>query len=171
MSKDELTTADIISKFDSIDEYRTHVMMLALVTILIIFLSFIKILSFMRTFPAFGQLVFLVNTAIMNMRNFSYFFAMWIVLFSFVFTLSGAKFSADGYGGLGWYGVQLINTFNNSIANISNPETSFWHDEGTLSVSSIIMIVTIWLMWFINIFICCIVLLNFLIANISASYE
>ena len=65
-------------------------------------------------------------------------------------------------------------TFRNSIGDLAPPDYSFWLDEDKVNISStvkVIMIYTIWVIWVLKGIIMIIVLLNFLIAVISQTYE
>lgn len=97
-----------------------------------------------------------------------------IVLFTFcaVFVMVTAvleiHYDPIGYNGLEDYRlmVNIIQTFRNSIGDISNPlyelgDTWFHHAE---------MAVT-WLFFIFNVFIMQIVLLNFLVAEVSMTYD
>jgi len=63
----------------------------------------------------------------------------------------------------------------NSVGNDSPPEYTFWiqylDDKEANSFVPNVMIFLIWAIWFLNEFFCLIILLNFLIAIISQSYD
>ena len=72
--------------------------------------------------------------------------------------------------------VTLIQIYRNSIGDISAPLYDRWSDlvkNGTVSEQNeaTIMITLIWIVWVLHQFLVLVILLNFLIAIISQSYE
>lgn len=65
-----------------------------------------------------------------------------------------------------------MEAFRLSIGDLSAPKYTFWEENLESSpFTSYFMIVIIWLVWLLEIFFVLIILLNFLIAIISQSYE
>lgn len=63
----------------------------------------------------------------------------------------------------------LILSFRNSLGDVSLPKYDKWLAQNTYQ--SQIVIYLLWILWFINLFLMLIILLNFLIAVISQTYE
>ena len=62
----------------------------------------------------------------------------------------------------------FMNTLQNTLGNVSNPDVSIWASSDHPSQGFVSIIYTVWLA---NQFLTTIVLMNFLIAVISQSYE
>jgi hypothetical protein len=79
----------------------------------------------------------------------------------------------DDYDGLGFKIRALIQMYRNSIGDISPPKYDLYLDteKNITSSENTLMISMIWLVWFFNQLFILIILLNFLIAIISQSYE
>lgn len=71
----------------------------------------------------------------------------------------------------------MIYTYDNSIGNINNPHYEYWRTnfdqvgENTNHGMPNVMIYLIWSVWFLNQWLVLIILLNFIIAIISQSFE
>lgn len=127
------------------------------------------------------MLIELLSKTVEEIRLFAGFFYTWIFMFSLIFQILGMQIpNADGndttdYLELNIYVAYFLYTYRNSIGDINAPVTSFWttralHVPGTQNETSLIM-AAIWTFWLLNQFFVLIVLLNFLIAIISESYE
>jgi hypothetical protein len=97
-----------------------------LLDLTIVIVAFFKILSLMRIYEEFGQLVHLVRKVIYGIKNFSIFLGIFIALFGFINKILGATFGSDDYPefGMGW--IILIQTYRNSIGDISAPMYPGW---------------------------------------------
>jgi len=70
--------------------------------------------------------------------------------------------------------MTFLQIFRNSIGDIAVFGYGDWVQaggEGGVPLSGTIQIVVLWLIWYMNVFVMVIVLLNFLIAEVSATYE
>jgi hypothetical protein len=86
----------------------------------------------------------------------------------------GADFNygSDEYFGLSFIGTAIISTFRNSIGDTSSPDYKNLvsrYDENPILASTSIRF--IWLMFIAQQYFCVIIMLNFLIAIVSNSYE
>jgi hypothetical protein len=85
----------------------------------------------------------------------------------------GMRVEVDDYDGLGFKMRALIQMYRNSIGDIAPPKYNLYLDihKNITSTENKLMITIIWALWFLNQLFILIVLLNFLIAIISQSYE
>ena len=87
-----------------------------------------------------------------------------------------AKFDEEDYPDLNFFFIMLIQMYRNSIGDISAPSYGRWSDllESNSKYEqnkAYMMITLIWIVWVLHQFMNLIILLNFLIAIISQSYE
>lgn len=147
----------------------------------LILISFLKILSLLRSNVAFGTLVKLIINCFYEVFYFSLFFVAWVVIFAKLFIIAGAEFDEDDYPFLPLLGFYL-QTFRAALGESSPPQYHYWQEmlnsdlDQQLSSKPIwsfpiIMIYTIWIIWFLNLFINMVIMLNFMIAIISQSFE
>jgi len=135
----------------------------------LIILAFMKILFFMKIFSDYGFLVQMVFLSFLDMGPFMAFFSLWLLFFTIEFKVLGFEFDDSEYANLGSFTQMLILTFRNSIGDLSLPQYNDLIEVDT-SVSQFV-IYMLWMFWFMNIFLMVIMLLNFLIAVISQTYE
>mmetsp|Transcript_34655 Transcript_34655/g.53026 ORF Transcript_34655/g.53026 Transcript_34655/m.53026 type:complete len:238 (+) Transcript_34655:5493-6206(+) len=153
--------------------------------------AFFKILYFIRIFESFGFLVQMVFQTVQELVPFTVFFMMWIVFFAFSLQILEVQIvPEDGgewdfeYWELNEFIKQVIVSYRNSIGDISAPAYENWlpltednEEEGLRADSSQVaffkyfIITFIWMFWMFNQYINLIILLNFLIAVISQTYE
>ena len=93
---------------------------------------------------------------------------MWIIFFTIQYKVLGAEFGLGDYPGLNNFMQLAIISFRNSIGDIQIAGYSKLQGEDT--PLSWMLIIVIWVFWFMNIGLMCIILMNFLIAVISESY-
>lgn len=86
----------------------------------------------------------------------------------------GADFDDKDYVGLST-GLRItIQVYRNSMGDIAPPIYKQWTDRAAESDDDFVpfmIIRTIWLIWFLNQFICMLLLMNFLIAIIADTYN
>jgi len=119
----------------------------------------------------FGKLVKLFMTCIVDVIYFFLYFDLWMVAFMLLFRVLGAYQSfegaAKGYPDTSPVVVYASLVLENTVGNIFNPTYTYWdsfeHKE--------VFIYLIWIVWFYNQLIMLIILMNFLIAVITQSYE
>lgn len=110
------------------------------------------------------------------MKEFSVFLLMWILFFSTFFLISGVAFDDGDYSEVSPFFVNILQTYRNSIGDISPPLYPMWvlyikSGDPSLVLQGNLMIGIIWVFWVLHQFMIVIILLNFLIAVISQSYE
>lgn len=94
------------------------------------------------------------------------FFFMWTWFFGRFYDILGVDSSEGDYQGLFRSGRYFMQTYENSIGNINSPSYKFW-DSQLDNVTAHLVVLTIWLVWFLNQWFIFMVLLNFVIALIS----
>ena len=103
---------------------------------------------------------------------FMIFMLSWVVLFSLEFQILGLEVDPEEYEGLGWKAIYMLQSYRNSIGDLAAPGTSKWSEAAIDSPNaSWMMIYAVWFIWLLNQYLVLIILLNFLIAVISTSYE
>ena len=95
-----------------------------------------------------------------------------IAFFAFLRYLVGIDVDGTDYPHMTFPSQQFIQTYRNSIGDIAPPDYAFWSDM-RLEHPHIAYFgcAGAWFIWFMNQFIVLIMLLNFLIAIISQSYD
>ena len=132
---------------------------------------------FMRINTKFGMLVELVRRVSYDVIPFTIFTFMWVGGITVLYIVLGSYDSFDEKSLINPFIGHLISTFENMIGNINNPTYKFWSDniknshDDNYSNLSLATIYVIWFLWLVNQFFLLIILLNFLIAVISQSYE
>ena len=103
-----------------------------------------------------------------------------ILLFSIEFTVLGVEYTNEDYPAVANVIYYYMQTFRNSLGDVAPPGYSKWVEyqefQHTMNrpweaVYGAIIIYIIWGLWVLNIIVGCVILLNFLIAIISQSYE
>lgn len=136
----------------------------------VIVFAFIKILFYLRIYEEMGALVQMLITTIGSMGSFMLFLTISILFFAFSFDALGISYAGGDYKDIDDFTAILIQTFRNSIGDIAIPDYSGWKDStGDWQYKTIMF--AIWTLWFMNLLINLIILLNFLIAVISQVYD
>ena len=159
----------------------------------------VKLFHYLRVFDKFANLVHLVAVCVNDLKIFVLFFFIVIFSVGHIQMILGEDITMKSYVGLDVYNgssrdittyllVQTIKSFNNAIGQVSMPVYSYWtrryqksrtewskiEFEGKRPDDLVVsqnMIIFIWVFWVITIFFINVILLNFMIALISQSYE
>lgn len=127
---------------------------------------------FLRAQEKFSLLVKLVVQCLYDVIPFTIFLISWVTFFGMVYRILGMDIEPDDYDLLPSYFIYFIQTFRNSVGDIGAPSYSYWSSaisQYPLTAGGFIF--SIWMAWLLNQFLVLIILLNFLIAIISQSYE
>ena len=93
-------------------------------------------------------------------------------MFSIENQLLGIEIDDEEYPGFSQRVVHSMQAYRNSIGDLAAPVYETWLSHAEESPkTSWMMIYAIWFMWLLNQYLVLIILLNFLIAVISTSYE
>lgn len=152
--------------------------------LLILFLVlqvFMKLLFFMKIFSDYGFLVQMIGLSILDMGPFMAFFTLWVVFFAIENRVLMLEFDESEYDGLNKFMQMLILAFRNSIGDLQSPQYERWlnyikehrdpENPNPFFSQGQVIIYLLWALWFGNIILMVILLLNFLIAIISQTYE
>lgn len=140
-------------------------------------ISFMKVMSLLRCNMAFGRLVKLVMNCFKDVFAFLLFFMAWVFIFAKLFQITGAEIDEEEYPRVPLLSYYLF-TFRATLGETTPPTYYFWEemiklekeDERGASFPTF-MIYVIWIVWFLNLFMNTVILLNFLIAIIGQSFE
>ena len=111
-------------------------------------------------------------STIYDIRFFIIFFVSWIFVFAHLFKITGANFDDEDYA-LVPRAKFVLQTFRNTIGDVAAPQYGYWlelhksMDNKSSLNHPMLVIYTIWILWFLNLLFNMIILLNFLIAIIS----
>lgn len=149
----------------------------------ILWCMFLKVFEFMQADPTTSLITQMFLEVIVDIYPFMQVFAWVIFIFATFFAifeirpcedgLSGFKCNGDedSYPGLQRFVMMYITTFRESVGDINAPNYESWLDRMEDNPkTSTVAIYTIWVVWFLNVFVTLIVMLNFLIAEVGATY-
>ena len=157
-----------------------------LAKLILILLGFLKMMFFIRIFDDYSFMITLVWQTIEAAVPFINFLMMWIMVFALCYQALGVKVDEPDNPEDKEYPLTVtilryfFYAYRTSIGDIAVPDYSYWSDESEGGYrdseseeyfAKYSMIYIIYLVWFTNQQLCLIILLNFLIANISAKYE
>jgi hypothetical protein len=146
---------------------------LKILSVMILIQSMMKVMFFLRVNADFGLLVQLIGQCLSDVQQFTGFLIVWIFFFVVQSLILGVRIEADDYSGLGFKMRALIQIYRNSIGDIAPPKYDLYLDKDGMvkGGENKLMVAIIWITWFMNQLFILIILLNFLIAIISQSYE
>jgi hypothetical protein len=131
--------------------------------------GFIKFFSFLRVSKMFSKFTIMLVNVFLGLISFNLVFFSMIGLFAFLSSISGfVTFSEDDYPtDVNFVLATVTQTFRNSIGDINMPSIEAW--KGT----DYYIPMTFWAqaLFFVSTYIMVIIMLNFLIAAISQSYD
>jgi len=149
--------------------------------IILIYMIVNKFLEFLRANDTFSAQVKLVKLGLAEITPFGVFFTGWLFIFTTIFILEGALlYETDpdnlDYVEIPYFIATFIQVFRNSIGDISAPRYDFWlrssqQSQGEITWSQGIMIFVVWFTFLFNIVFNLIMMMNFLIAIVSQSWD
>lgn len=144
---------------------------------LVLLLALIKSLFFLRIFDSLSYLVTLLRSVIYDLRIFMLFYGILMFMFSLIIGVLGlSNFTRDpelvkGMGksrpGIEYQHIGFLIGNMIHVVRISIGDNDF---SGSIFLDANINII-FWIVWLLIVFIMCIIFLNFIIAEASASYE
>ena len=141
---------------------------------LLLLIATTKLLFFLRTNNTYVLLVFLLFQTISDIGPFIMFFFIFIVLLSLLYRIAGIIVpDADvDYKDINSYVIYLFHIFRNAIGDEKTPNIDFWSARGVEApFLHRIMVGWSWFLWIICVIANLVILLNFIIAIISQSYD
>lgn len=132
-------------------------------------LAFMKIFSYLRASESLSKMTILITKVFVTLIPFNFVFFALSGIISITFILSGAAIhSSDDFPDHVPFGLsEGVQAFRNSIGDIAPPTFETWDDQE----GGLIMVFWICLQFLLSSYIQNIILLNFLIAQISQSYD
>jgi len=161
-----------------------------IINVMMVILIYMKITNYARVYHKFGFLIKMITVTINNMRVFLCYYALYIIFFTYFYYIlkvdpgneQNIKFYPPiDYPALDKYFALFLMTLRNSIGDLASPDYSFWLEDkqvtvngeektttyNDIPVSKLIVIYLIWSFWVMQLLLMIIILLNFLIADIS----
>lgn len=94
------------------------------------------------------------------------------MVFALLSQVIGFGMDTSDFPGVNTWMQFVLRIFRNSIGDIQPPKYDFWtNSKENYPFVSEVMITLVWFLWFCNMFLNMIILLNFLIVVISQSYD
>ena len=116
----------------------------------------------------------LVLKTISDTFIFLIFFILWVVFFGVLFIVLRIEYDNGDYPSIGMRSIMMIQTYRNFLGDLAPPDVSQWLDvenaDDTTTFPRIVVAI-VWMCWLLITYIGLIIILNFLIALISQSYE
>ena len=147
---------------------------LCILSVVLIFLSFMKVMFFLQAQENFGKisvLVQLVSYCVKDIMPVMVFMLFWITFFCFVQSFLGVQVDDSDYKDITYMYMVFLQTWRISIGDIIVPNHNYWINDMYSEKTQQAMVSLIWTFWFLNHFIILIILLNVLIAILSDSFE
>jgi hypothetical protein len=152
---------------------------------IVIFAALIKTFFFLRVFESFAYIVTMLVSVLYDLRVFTSFYFMVVFLFGLVFCVLGTanprlpgplreyveeseakgeepELPSGEYSQIGVFAGNLLYVFRTSIGDFDFDAAGFLEQRQNI---------LFWFVWIFLVVITCITLLNFIIAEISKSYE
>ena len=147
--------------------------------IIIIILALIKTFFFLRIFNALSPIVTMLTNVIYDLRIFLFFYTILIILFSLLLGILGIgnknipgefktqfadaeEYPGSEYANVGLFVGNLLSTLRMSMGDFGFDAAILLDDAENIIY---------WFVWLLIVIITCIIFLNFIIAEASASYE
>lgn len=138
-------------------------------TITCLFMCTIKLMQFLRYNENFGFLIQMILTVFVDLFPFLTIFIVTVFFFSLVMVIMDSGFDDGDYPKVQRFLIIFLQNFRNSIGDFEAVSYENWHTAEPALRSHALSI--IWLFWLLNVFLMVIVLLNFLIAEVSQTYD
>ena len=148
----------------------------ALANSIMLLWSAAKVLFFLRINDRFSFLIRMVYKCINDVLPFTAIFLLWIVVFSFVFIILGIEVDQEDFHLMHEFPILLIQGFRNSQGDIKPPVYKQWLRSAATTNEldmhiSYAMIALVWIFWAANQFLMSVILMNFVIAIITETYD
>lgn len=139
---------------------------------ILLLLQVLKLLYFMRVSEKLAKIVKLSSQVFYDVSAFTVFLIFWVLVFLFLFIIAGFTFDTGDYDYTLREVSMLLQIYRNSFGDISTPQYDMWTENEHLShVGKCLYVLWAWVLFSIHEFFILIVLLNFLIAIVSQSYD
>ena len=141
--------------------------------IMILLLATTRILQYIRYKESFSFLVQMLMAVIFDLAPFLTIFLIFIIVFTFIIVIMEGDIDPEDYEGIPKFMRIMIQIFRNSIGDISIVQYGKWGEESSDPIdldyerAKPFAKFIIWTFWFFNLFFMLIIMLNFLIAEVS----
>lgn len=152
------------------EDLKTNRVLEIVLVLVVVTMSFAKILGYLRIYESYGFLVKMVALTFRDLIPFTIFFLLFIVFFASLYIVLKLDLDEEVYVDVKNVFGYFLYSMRNSIGDLSEPLYTVWLEEEN-QVKKYTMIYIAWFVWICNALLMVIVLLNFLIAVISQSYE
>ena len=143
--------------------------------LLLIIMAFLKLLFFIRIFEAYGFLVQMISACVQDLIPFLMSYWIFMIVFSICFVVLNMEIDPEvaEADGLNYFQKTILQTFRTSIGQLGMPtyHNIIRANKMNPSIFNTINIYLIWLIWAIQTFFMLVIMLNFLIAVITNTYE
>jgi len=131
-------------------------------------LTFFKLFSFFRAVPVMAKMFTLITNVVIDLKFFIFLFSMMVTQSTLMYSMIGVsiydkKDDFENQTNISPYAMQLINAFRNSIGDITMPKFPSKKSSVLLSYTYLLFVTLQFFML--------VILLNFLIAQVSQSYD
>eukprot|EP00347_Sterkiella_histriomuscorum_P001568 403371532 len=130
---------------------------------IVLVLSFIKLIAYLRLYKGFSFLVSMIEAVFFDLKYFIALYTLVVVLYAMIFTLLLSKpgETPEEYKGINLMGY-FIMSFRTSMGDFQVDNYNSLNSASTIFA---------WIIWLVGVLFLNIILLNFIIAVISESYE
>ena len=149
---------------------RDKAVLISFLNVFLVMLAMLKSFIYLRVVDQFSQLVQLIIRCVEDVFLFCVVFLFINLVFAILYQIVGMQIHDQhlDYPLVHNYVAFFLFTFRNSLGDTQLPKISYWSENHNHSQSGhLVMIYLIWLFWLLNQIMMLIILLNFLIANIS----
>jgi hypothetical protein len=157
------------------EERKYFSLLFNMITIVAFIQSVFKCLQYIRVIDSFGFLVEMIISVFFDLFPFIVIFLILVTVFSLGIIVMGGEFDDGDYLALPKGIAIFLQMFRNSIGDIAEPTYGIWSieegEEDQKTTNHSIAMYIIWLFWIINIFLMMIIIVNFLIAEVSQTYD
>jgi hypothetical protein len=143
--------------------------------LIIIILAFFKVMFFMRVFERFGFMVQMILSCLTDLVPFIVYFITFLLMYSLCFTSLNVLTDdeVNGASNLSQFQRTFLQAFRTSIGELGMPtyKTTVVDNPKLSEYQKNVKIFLIWFVWFTQTFSMLVVMLNFIIAVITSTYE
>ena len=142
--------------------------------LIIAWCSFNILNDLMRVYKEFSVFINLLRKCWSDIKLFVIFFLTYNMFFTALACLQAKSSNNDDYPMVGIYLQNIFDNIRNSLGDFITPKYGYWDqmkEKFPEKNAPPCIIFGIWTTWFFNTFVMTIILLNFLIAIVSHSYE
>jgi hypothetical protein len=140
--------------------------------IVLVMLSLVKLLFFLRVFEEYGFLVQIIMVCCIDLIPFITFYMIFLFMFSITFVVLNMEVDDANNESkhIGFFEKMLLETFRSAIGEVGLPKYSAILEKPDSYCKSL-NIALIWIIWYLQVFFMLVIMLNFLIAVLQQTYN